>query len=373
MKKILFITGSRADYGKMKSLMKCINGNPSYELFLFVTGMHMMPKHGNTWRFIKQDGFKEIFTFSNNIETTTMDLILSKTIAKISEFVSRIHPDMVIIHGDRLEALAGAIVGAFNNILVAHIEGGEQSGSIDESIRHAISKLAHIHFVSNDSAKNLLVKMGENINNIHIIGSPENDIMLSNDLPSLSEVRNKYNINYKEYGILIYHPVTTELSYMSEKIKNVVDGVIRTKCNYIVIVPNNDMGSEIIFNEYARLIDRKEFMIFPSIQFEYYATLLKYASFIIGNSSSGIKEAQLFGIPAIDIGSRQCGRYDINNQKNIIHIKENADIIEETTNLYKNRRFEPQYNFGNGNSNEKFINLLDSNDTWSMDIQKKFI
>ena len=157
MKKILFLTGTRADFGKIKSLLQILEENPNFEPFVFVTGMHLQKEYGYTLLEVERCGFTNIHTFENHTHETTMDLTLAKTIEGLSSYVKECNPDMIVIHGDRVEALAGAIVGSLNNILVAHIEGGEVSGTIDELIRHSTSKMSHIHFASNKQAKKRLV------------------------------------------------------------------------------------------------------------------------------------------------------------------------------------------------------------------------
>lgn len=251
-KKILFLTGTRADYGKLKSLMKKVDDNPKFDLYVFVTGMHMLSKYGSTYIEIEKDGFNNLYKFINQGSNSGMDIALSNTILGLSNYVAELKPDLIVIHGDRLEALAGAIVGAFNNIKVAHIEGGEVSGTIDESIRHAITKFSHFHFVANEEAKNRVVQLGEKKEFIYVIGSPDIDIMYSNDLPSIEKVKERYDVEYSNYSILMYHPVTTEVERLRENIRNLVNAIIESKLQYIAIYPNNDIGSDIILNEYKR-------------------------------------------------------------------------------------------------------------------------
>ena len=142
-KRLIFITGTRADYGKIKSLIKMLEDDSNFEVFIFATGMHMLSDYGFTYKEIEKDGFTYIYPFINQSYDTSMDIALSNTITGLSFYIEQTEPDAIIVHGDRLEALAGAIVGAFNNIRVLHIEGGEVSGTIDESIRHAITKFSH--------------------------------------------------------------------------------------------------------------------------------------------------------------------------------------------------------------------------------------
>ncbi|MPY01274.1 MULTISPECIES: UDP-N-acetylglucosamine 2-epimerase, partial [unclassified Salinivibrio] len=161
MKKILFLTGTRADFGKLKSLIGKVESHPHFEAYVFITGMHMMAKYGMTAREVEKAGFKNLYTYINQNSYDSMDITLAKTIQGLSDYVAETSPDMIVVHGDRVEAMAGAIVGALNNILVAHVEGGEVSGTIDELIRHSVSKMSHIHFVSNQMAKSRLIQLGE--------------------------------------------------------------------------------------------------------------------------------------------------------------------------------------------------------------------
>ena len=149
LKKILFLTGTRADFGKIKSLISILDTSQEFEVFVFVTGMHLQKEYGYTLIEIERCNFKNVHTFENHTHETTMDLTLAKTIEGLSSYCKQVSPDLIVVHGDRIETLAGAIVGSLNNILVAHIEGGELSGTVDELIRHSVSKLSHIHFVSN--------------------------------------------------------------------------------------------------------------------------------------------------------------------------------------------------------------------------------
>ena len=175
-KKIAFLTGTRADFGKIKSIILKLKKNKLFEVKIFVTGMHLLKRYDFTVHEIIKSGLKNLYRYNNQKINEPMDSILSNTIRGFSEFVIKEKPDLIVIHGDRLEALAGATVGLFNNILVAHIEGGEVSGTLDNSMRHAISKLSHLHFVSNESHKKRLIQLGEKKNKIFVIGSPDIDI-----------------------------------------------------------------------------------------------------------------------------------------------------------------------------------------------------
>ena len=372
-KRILFITGTRADYGKLKPLIKAVESDKNYECYIFVSGMHLLEQFGSTYREVLKEGYLNVHVASEIRYTNSMSQNVGNTILAVSEHLHRVNPDMVVVHGDRIDALAAAIAGALNNVLVAHVEGGEISGTIDESIRHGISKFAHIHFTCNEEANKRLIQMGENPKCIYMIGSPDIDIMLSNNLPSLETVKKYYNINFETYGILMYHPVTTDKQeVIKNNISNLVDAAVESNKNYIIIYPNNDTGSEIILEEYEKLRDNACFKIYPSLRFEYFLTLLKNAGFVIGNSSAGVRESGVYGIPAIDLGSRQKGRYDIENLKNIQHVQEmKADILKAIGRIEKHR-IQSQH-FGKGNSTELFIGYLKNESLWNINIQKQFI
>ena len=370
-KRIVFLTGTRADFGKIKSLIKITQESNLFEVYIFATGMHLNPLYGATVDEIKKSGFKNIFEFINHDDIEHMDRTLAKTIDGFSHYINLIKPDLIIVHGDRVEALAGAIVGSLNNILVAHIEGGEISGTIDELIRHSVSKMSHIHFVANEEAKKRLIQMGENEESIFIIGSPDLDLMNSNQLPSLNEAKKYYDIEFNEYAIAMFHPVTTEYNEIQKYAKNFVDALIESNLNYIVIYPNNDIGSIEILNEYKRLEDNDKFKIFPSIRFEYFLTLLKNAKFMIGNSSAGIREAPYYNIPSVDIGTRQNNRAKIDT---VLHCSyDKLDIlntIEQTKNIELNKN-KVDY-FGKGDSDKKFFDVLKTEQVWKIKHQKQF-
>lgn len=373
MKRILFVTGTRADYGKLKSLMKKVDQHKDFELHIFVTGMHLLSRYGATYKEIEKDGFQNIYKFVNQKLNQPMDITLSNTIMGFSNYVSEMKPDLIVVHGDRVEALAGAVVGALNNIQVAHIEGGEVSGTIDESIRHAITKFSHLHLVANEEAKQRVIQLGEKEETIHVIGSPDIDIMNSASLPSISKVKHRYNIEFDNYGILMYHPVTTEVEHLSRRISKVVDALLEVEKPFVVIYPNNDEGSQIILEEYKRLEDHPNFRVFPSIRFEYFLALLENADFIIGNSSAGIREAEVYGVPTIDLGSRQHGRYNPESSNNIMHIDEDAPLIKEAIRKVSSIRFLKQASFGDGKSDDRFMSILQEDLIWNGSPQKHFV
>lgn len=373
MKKIVFLTATRAEFGKMKTLMKAVEESNDLECYVFVTGMHMLKKYGSTYNEIKKEGFKNIYMKKNQgNKSNDMLKTLSKTINIFTDYINEIKPDLIVVHGDRLEALAGAIVGAFSNIRVAHIEGGEVSGTIDESIRHAITKFSHVHFVSNSEAQKRIVQLGEQKNMIKIIGSPDIDVMLSDNLPTLKDSKNYYGIKFNKYSIFMFHPVVSEVDRLKDDIKIVIDALIQSNKNYIIVLPNNDKGTEIIQQELKRLNNNSKFKIYPSIRFEKFLVLLKHCDFMIGNSSAGIRETCVYGIPSIDLGTRQNKRYNTKSSPNIVHCNIDLnEILKAIKEVDKHRIVSKE--FGHGNSTEEFMKEINNEELWNSDIQKKFI
>jgi len=375
MKKIVFLTGTRADFGKLKSLMSISQNSSEFEVHIFVTGMHMNSLYGSTVNEVIRAGFKNIYKYINHNSGETMDRTLAKTIEGFSQYISHIKPDLIVVHGDRVEALAGAIVGSLNNILVAHIEGGEVSGTIDELIRHSVSKMSHIHLVANIEARKRLIQLGEFKKSIFIIGSPDLDLMNEENLPDFNLAKSYYDIPFNSFALAMFHPITTEYNKIKTYAKCFVDALIKSDQNYILIYPNNDLGSQEVLEEIKRLEPLDRIKIFPSLRFEYFLRFLKESLYIIGNSSAGIREAPFYGVPTIDIGSRQ------NNRAKLVSIfncsYEINDILEATGKalLYKTKakvNNKADFHFGDGRSDKLFLELLQSKELWQISHQKEF-
>ena len=370
-KRIIFLTGTRADYGKIKNLIQEVQKLNKFKAYLFVTGMHNLKEFGETHIEISLDKIQNTYKFKNQKFNEPMDSVFLNTFKGFKKYIKKIRPDLIVIHGDRTEALACASVGCLNNYKVAHIEGGEISCTIDETLRHAISKLSNIHFVTNQIAKRRLIQLGELKNKIHVIGSPDVDVILKKNLPKLDIVKNRYNITFHKYAIGIFHPVTSELHQLQDQIDIFVKSLIKSNNNYVIISPNNDHGAKKIFTKYKKIKSPK-IRILPSMRFEYYLTLLKNSDFIIGNSSSGIMEAPYFGIPTINLGTRQKNRTNISS---IINISINIDLILSNINQLNNKKQKPKKiinTFGDGNSTKRFINILSNKSFWETSNQKYF-
>jgi len=369
-KKILFLSGTRADFGKLKSLISVSQQSSLFDVSIFVTGMHLQKEYGYTVNEIEKSGFENIYTFENHTTESSMDLTLSKTIEGLSAYVKENKPNLIVVHGDRVEALAGAIVGSLNNILVGHIEGGEVSGTIDELIRHSVSKMSHIHFVSNQQAKNRLIQMGEIDSHIYEIGSPDIDIMFSAGLPNLEKAKNRYEIPFEKYALFMFHPVTTERQNIEKQANILIDALLEDKHNYVVIYPNNDMGSSTIIKAISRLENNNKFRIFPSLRFEYFLTLLNNCQFIIGNSSAGIREAPYYQKASVNLGNRQKNRAKSNSIINCNFDKiEIANAIKQSQNLID---FDSPSDFGQGKSDQLFYEIIKEDSFWEVSCQKQF-
>jgi UDP-N-acetylglucosamine 2-epimerase (hydrolysing) len=367
---VVFLTGTRADFGKLKPLMKRLQEDEAFDVHVFVTGMHMLSRYGYTCEEVDRSGFKNVYRYINQNASDSMDHILAKTISGLSDYVREIAPELLIIHGDRVEALAGSTVGALNNILTGHIEGGEVSGTIDELIRHAVTKLSHIHFVANDQARQRLIQLGERDDSVHVIGSPDVDVMNSQNLPSIDEVRRRYGFDFQRYAVLTFHPVTSEVGDLQRQVQVMLDQVIESGLQYIVIYPNNDHGTEHILGAYERLKGLERFRVYPSMRFEYFLSLLKHAEFMIGNSSAGVREAPHFGVPSLNLGTRQTNRVLYEPVLDVaIEPAAMARALREVTSITRR----PASLFGDGDSARRFNEIVHREEFWNTPTQKYFV
>lgn len=351
--------------------MRYVEDSEHFELHVLVTGMHMMKLYGSTQKEVRKEKFSNIYCTSNQHAGEAMPSVFGNTVSITSRLVEEIEPDLIVVHGDRLEALAGATVGALGNRLVCHIEGGELSGTIDDLIRHSASKLSHIHMVANEEAKLRLIQMGEASDSIYIIGSPDLDAMHESKLPSFEKVREHYGIDFDSYAISMFHPVTTEIDKASIHAKNYFDALDKSGDNFVVIYPNNDLGSAEILQELKKHENNRKFHIYPSIAFESFLVLLKNSKYIIGNSSAGIREAPYFGLPTVNVGSRQNRRF---MGGSIINAKNNCDAITiAIKDVKKLQTITHNTWFGSGDSLGKFIEAINSPEFWNQKIQKAFV
>lgn len=346
--KLLFVTGSRADYSKLRPLIERVA--PEHDVHVFVTGQHVEAAYGLTWMEVCR--LKGVTSYVQSIETESHPRVVSRTIDELSRRVPH-GIDAIVVHGDRAEALAGAIWGALSNVHVVHVEGGELSGTVDESMRHAITKLSHLHFVSNDEAAARLRVMGESHQSIVVSGSPEVDVMMSSDLPSLDEVRERYSIPFTDYGICIVHPVPTEPDSYDQALR-VSSAVLASGQRWVVIQPNNDPGSSDVAGAMIALRDHGH-VVLPSMRHTHFITLLKHAQVVLGNSSCGVREAPVFGVPVVNVGSRQSGRV---RSLNVLTVDAEYGALQRAIAEQWGRCFTPSFPYGRGGAAEAFADGL---------------
>ncbi len=367
-KKLLFVTGTRADFGKLEPLAQAAQ-QAGFEISFFITGMHMMKRYGETRLEVKRFAGAEFFEFVNQREGDALDFILSKTILGFSDFVHEHRPDLVIIHGDRVEALAASIVCAMRYIRSAHIEGGEVSGTIDESIRHCNTKLCATHFVSSEAARQRVLALGEAPDRVYTIGSPELDTHARPSGVTIEEVKSRYAISFDDYGIVIFHPVTSEVDTIGAQAQSLFDCLQASGKNFVVIAPNNDPGTEAIFKVIEGL-PKDRFRLIPSMRFSYFSELMKNASAMLGNSSAGVREAPFLGLPSLDVGTRQ-------NSRGIAGSISNADAMDRAAiNHFLNNSWSKKFNgsmgFGAGSASQQFVHVLNNVAYWALSSQKNF-
>ena len=369
MKKILFITGTRADFGKIEPLAKAAIAE-GHHVGFFVTGMHMMKKYGSTHMEVRNVKGAEIFEYVNQKEGDELDSILAKTIVGFSDFIHENNQDLVVIHGDRAEATAVSLVCAVNHVYSAHIEGGEVSGTIDESLRHCNTKLCLTHFVSSRDALNRVIRLGEAKDSVYLIGSPELDSHSKSSGIDVAEVKARYGITFNHYGVVVFHSVTSERENMGLQAQKLFEALTKSCRNFVVIAPNNDPGSQEIF-EVLNNLPTERFRVIPSMRFKYFSELLKNSAVVVGNSSMGVREAPFLGISSINIGSRQNNRGVSESIVNCSAFDEDQ-IIALLSSKFWNKRYNSMKSFGSGNSSSKFIKILSSEEFWSHSTQKTF-
>ena len=369
MKKLLFVTGTRADFGKLEPLAVAAR-DQGFDVSFWVTGMHMMERYGLTKIEVQRVQGVGVSEFSNQYEGDPQDVILAKTVLGFSDFVRGHQPDLVIVHGDRIEALACAIVCATNYIRCAHVEGGEVSGTIDELFRHCNTKLAFCHFVSSHSAAERVARLGEPKESIYVIGSPELDFHSKPSGVSIETVRGHYDIPFTDYGICTFHPVTSEQDTMAEQAVNLFGALDASGKNFVVILPNNDPGSDDIMAAINKLPTGR-FRILPSMRFSHFSELMKNAACIVGNSSAGVREAPFLSIPSLDVGTRQNARAQ---SASITSARaEERDRILAFLEQDWGKRYPANDDFGQGSASERFVDIMCQDAFWQAKLQKAFV
>jgi UDP-N-acetylglucosamine 2-epimerase (hydrolysing) len=365
---ILFITGTRADFGKLEPLAVAAR-DAGMAVSFFVTGMHMLERYGLTKVEVHRMPGVTVHEFLNQRPGDPQDMILAKTVIGFSDFLQEHRPDLVVIHGDRIEALACSLVTATNYVRSAHIEGGEVSGTIDEVFRHCNSKLAGHHFVSSEAAARRVMRLGEPAASIHVIGSPELDFHARPSGVTLDQVRTRYAIPFDDYGIAVFHPVTSEAATMGAQAAGLFGALDASGRDFVVIAPNNDPGSEAIFEVLQRLAPER-FRLIPSMRFAYFSELMRHARVMVGNSSAGVREAPFLGVPSLDIGTRQTNRAEAPSLFSAA-AADGAGIA-----AFLNREWGKTYprhtGFGEGLAADRFVAVLQDPGFWTASLQKEF-
>jgi UDP-N-acetylglucosamine 2-epimerase (hydrolysing) len=365
---LLFLTGTRADFGKLEPLAAAAR-DAGYRVSFFVTGMHMMDRYGLTRNEVRRMPGVTVHEFVNQSEGDAQDLILARTIMGFSTFVASERPDLVILHGDRVEALAGALVAATNYLRSAHVEGGEVSGTIDEVFRHCNTKLCTYHFVSSEAAARRVRALGEPVETIHAIGSPELDFHARPSGVTLDEVRARYAIPFPDYGIATFHPVTSEQDTIGQQAADLFGALEASGRSFVTIAPNNDPGSAAIFRVLEKL-PKDRFRLLPSMRFAHFSELMKNAACMVGNSSAGVREAPFLGLPSLDVGTRQSNRSDAPSVT-ACEASDRATILDFLRSHW-GRQAVPHDGFGQGTAAQRFVETLGQPDFWTVSLQKAF-
>ncbi len=367
-KRLLFVTGTRADFGKIEPLALAAR-DAGHEVGIFVTGMHMLDRYGLTKIEVHRTPGVTVHEYLNQRINDPQDMVLAKTVLGFSDFVAEHRPDLVVVHGDRVEALACALVCATNYIRCAHIEGGEVSGTIDELFRHCNTKLAYCHFVSSQAAARRVMALGEPREAIHVIGSPELDFHSRESGVTIADVKTRYEIPFDAFGIATFHPVTSESDRMGAQAEAFFAALETSGRHFVVILPNNDPGAEDILAVIRRLPPER-FRTIPSMRFSHFSEAMKHAACIVGNSSAGVREAPFLGIPSLDIGTRQKNRA---NGASITSCaaEDSATILRFLVQDW-GQRHPRDAAFGEGNAAARFVEVLRNADFWARSLQKEF-
>lgn len=364
MRKILYISGTRADYGLMKCTLDKIQNHPELELEIIVTGMHLMEEFGITLNEIKNDGFKYhlIDSIYEKDDEESMLNFIGTFIQKAPKLIRKIKPDIILLLGDRGEMLAGAVTAAYLSIPVAHIHGGEISSTVDNLARHAITKLSNIHFPANLESAKRIIRMGEEPGKVFVVGAPGLDHVVNETLLEPEKIAEIYDLDLsRPIIIVLQHPVTLEVENAQSQIYETLEAVLDLRYQTIVIYPNADAGGRSMINVIKMYENISNIKIYKSLPRRDFLSLLKVASVLVGNSSSGIIEAPSFKLPVVNIGTRQNGRDRAENVIDATYEKE--DIKTKILYCLSNKEFNNKIKtcknpYGEGNAGVKIADIL---------------
>jgi GDP/UDP-N,N'-diacetylbacillosamine 2-epimerase (hydrolysing) len=375
--KIFIVTERRADFSRFKPIIKLIKKENKINYQLVVTGLHLVKKYGYTINEIKKDKIKihnKFVMFNKKYfyhnDGAAMSDAMGIAFRNLSKILKKSKPDLILSGFDIAANFALTVCGAHMNIPVAHIQGGEVSGTIDESIRHGMSKFSNIHFTANKETKNRLIKMGEIKKNIFAVGCPSIDALKSEKLITHKKIFAKFKLDLtKPYSIVIQHPVTSEIYSAKKQMKQTILALRKFDMQHLIIFPNNDAGSAKII----KMIEKSNLNYVPSLNLAEYKTLLTNCEILIGNSSSGIHEAATFKIPVVNIGTRQNGR---SKPKNVLSVDHKQMEIIKAIKLGLSNRFKKKIKnirnpYGDGNSATKILKIIKSLNLKKFNTQKK--
>lgn len=368
MRKICVVVNSRANYGRIKSLMKEVQAHPELELQLVVGASALLYRFGEVIEIIRKDGFEPAARLHMVIEGDSPSNMAKSTglgIIELTTIFEHLQPDIVLTVADRYETLATAVSASYMNIPLAHTQGGEVTGSIDESVRHAITKLAHIHFPASKCAAQNLIRMGEDKSKVFASGCPAMDLLCGIDLSLPVDfftrgggVGSQIDAS-KPYLVVLQHPVTTEYQQAEFQIEQTLMAVECIGIQTIWLWPNVDAGSDHISKRlrvFRERNPRAPVHFVKNYPAEDYARLINNCACLIGNSSSAIREGAFLGVPAVNIGNRQRGR---EHADNVMHAGYSADDIAAKIRQQLARgRYNPSYLFGDGQAGKHIADIL---------------
>jgi len=365
-KKLLFLTGSRGEWGYIRPLLRLIESRDDFSYSLCITNMHLLPSFGESIKEIENDGFKIDYKIHMSIDGYnhfTQIKSLGIFLTSFADILASDKPDWIVLAGDRGEQLMGAIAGGYSYIPVMHIQAGEKSGNIDGMARHAIGKFAHLHIASSDDAKRRLIKLGEEAFRVHNVGAPQLDELISGFYSSAAELKGKLNIDIShDFILVVQHPVTEEYDIADIQIEATMKALNKCDLSKVVILPNNDAGSLKVRKGIEKFITGERY-IFSNLKRQDYLGLLKHCKVLVGNSSSGILEAPTFRTPAINIGRRQLGR---EQGVNVINAEFTEKSISKALKFALSSEFRKKLDnycvnpYGDGKSAERILEILSS-------------
>ena len=379
MRKICVVVGSRANYGSIKSAMRAIQAHPDLKLQVVVGASALLDRYGSVVELVERDGFvpvAKVFMLIEGETPVTMAKSTGLGLLELPTIFEHLQPDVVLTIGDRFETIATTLAAAYMNIPLAHTMGGEVSGNIDESIRHAVTKFAHIHFPACADAAERIIKMGEPPETVHLVGCPRIDLVAEvierncNLGPDLfaEGVGGQFNLN-ESFLMLSQHPVTTEYGEGEQQITETLMAIRELGIPTVVFWPNADAGAEDIargIRKFREHYNDSKIHFFKNLPTEAYITLMTKTACVVGNSSSAIREGAFIGVPAVNIGSRQDMRQ---RGKNVIDVDYNRQAIADAVmHQLENRPYEPEHIYGDGHAGERIADILSK---CSVKIQKR--